>query len=434
MGLVKAVLGSALGSIYDQWKEFIYCDSIPNEVLLTKGRRRVDAISGNDNGSPNVITDGSKVVLNDGQFMIVVENGQIIDFSSEPGGYIWNTGAEPGLFSEGMSGFFENFKNAFKERLKSGGQAMNDQRVYFVNMKEIRGNRFGFGNVSYRDSEFNLTIMLSGFGTYSLKIVNPIDFYTNITGNVPGDYLTKTLVVQLRSELQAELIPLIGAYSGKGLKYDELPANNEKIAFDLLSKVNEKWKEKRGVELSSLVFTQITPDDKSLEKIRQLQEVSAYSGQSDMMDARMGVAQANAMESAGENKNGAAFGFAGFNMAMNAGPYNMSRRSDEASGNANKKEDQAGKTDEGQEWTCECGEKNTLRFCINCGKPMPKDNETWVCECGHKNIKNFCASCGKPKPKRIVCDKCGYEIGKMDKVPRFCPQCGDPIDEKDMVD
>lgn len=437
MGLIKAIFGSALGTIGDEWLEYIYCDSLTDEVLMQKGHARVGNRSGNTGRDSNIISDGSKIAVNEGQCMLVVENGKIIDFCAEPGGYIYNTGTEPSLFDDSEYWLKESFQK-MGQRFKSGGQAMNDQRVYFVNKKEILNNKVGVGEVPFRDGEFNLTLMLRAFGTYTFRIKDPIVFYTNICANVPEAYMKSSLERQLREEMQSVLVPLIGKLGAKKISYDQIPLMANELVVELNQSLNEKWREKRGIEIDTLVLTKIVPDEASIGKIRELQESSIYAGQTRMLGARIGAASASAMGDAANNAGGAVAGFMGMNMAMGAGGINANEllqsgqpqyggQQGAGSGEAPAQPEAA------NVWRCECGTENTMLFCSECGRKRPPVPTTWKCECGFENKGKFCVRCGKPKPKRYVCDKCGYALEYSSMPPKFCPQCGDPIDEKDEV-
>ena len=445
MGLIKAIIGSAIGTIADEWLEYIYCDSMPGDVLMKKGQARVGAYSGNTGGDSNIISDGSKIAINEGQCMLIVENGRIVDFSSEPGGYIYNTGTEPSMFDNSEYGLRDSFQKMGK-RFMSGGQAMNDQRVYFINKKEIMDNRIGAGKIPFRDGEFNLTLMLKAFGTYSFRIVDPIVFYTNVCANVSDEFLKESIEKQLRAELQSALLPVLGSLAAQRIRYDEIPLKTDEIVKGLNAQLGDAWRAKRGLAIDTLVINNVVPDDSSIQKIRELQESSIYANQTSMLGARIGAAQANAMQDAANNSNGAMTGFMGMNMAMGGGGINANALLQPQQGYSNQQQMQdaptqqpvqqtvvIGQSMEPNYWTCSCGAKNALLYCQECGKKKPDMPKPWKCECGQENTKKFCGACGRPKPKRYICDKCGYELDPAAKPPKFCPQCGDPIDEADEV-
>lgn len=392
MGLIKAFTGTAISYLNDLWEDYIYCDALDENTLMKKGHARRNPGAG-ANTNDNVITDGSRIAVNVGQMMLVVENGKIIDFTAEPGAYEYKTGTEPscfcGDFDETIRVSFENMKHRFA----FGGSAGNDQRVYFINTKEIMNNRFGFGNVPYRDSEFDITIMLRGFGIYSYKIVDPILFYTNVCGNVKEQFTKTSIESQLKAEIQNAFLPVFGQLSKAGVRYDGLSLHTDSLIDLLQEELCDKWKEDRGMEIKTMAFSNILPDEASVDKIRELQESRAYSGNKAMLGARVGAAQANAMESAAENPSGAVNGFMGMGMAQQAGAVNVAELMKDAP--VQKAEPQS----------------------------APQEN-SWTCSCGMVNTMNFCPNCGNSKPKEVTCPHCGMVIPEQFAGMKFCPNCG----------
>lgn len=396
MGLIKAFTNSAMSYIGDLWEDYIYCDSMDSSTLVQKGQARKSG-GADKHASDNVITEGSRIAVNAGQMLVVVENGRIIDFTAEQGGYEYKSRTAPSMFCGDLG---EGLKKSFNEiagRFAFGGQAANDQRVYFINTKEILGNKFGFGNVPYRDSEFNMTILLQGFGTYSYEITDPIVFYTNVCGNVADKYVKTSVEPQLKAELQSAILPVLGELAESGVHYDRLSGQTESITALLQKRLTEQWKNDRGIEIKNISFSNILPDDESVDKIRQLQESRAYSGSRAMLGARVGAAQASAMESAAENSAGAVTGFMGMNMAQNAGAVNVNElmKSEPVPSPA-----------------------------APAPAPVPQEGEIWICSCGMQNTMRFCPKCGSKKPEKSRCQNCGFEIPAQFAEMKFCPNCG----------
>lgn len=396
MGLIKAFTGSAFSYIGDMWEDYIYCDALSNDTLIQKGHaKKSPGAAGN--ADDNVITQFSKIAVNAGQMLIIVEDGKIVDFTAEQGGYEYNFDTEPsafcGSFGEGLKQSFEQMRNRFAY----GGRAGKDQRAYFVNTKEILNNRFGFGNVPYRDSEFDLSITLQGFGTYVFKIVDPIAFYTNISGNIEEKYTKDILESQMKAELQDAILPALGDMSKAGIKYDELPSNTKGLTDLLRENIRFQWKEVRGIDIVSVTLSSIMPDEESIDKIREFQESRVYSENKAMLGARVGAAQANAMESAAENSAGAVHGFMGMNMAQSAGGVNV----------AELMKDSEPKT----------------------ASEQPNQDDTWICECGMTNTMRFCPKCGKPRPEKRKCPKCSFTFPEELNGMKFCPNCGNNMEE-----
>ena len=389
MGLIRAFGGAARTTLADQWKEFIYCDAMSADVLMQKGQARIGEHSSNTKRSENIISDGSKVAINEGQCMLIVENGRIVDFCAEPGEYLYQMGTEPSMLDSGWHGLKESFKKVGK-RFTFGGQPENDQRVYYINTKEIMGNKVGVGEVPFRDSEFGFTIMLKGYGTYSYRITDPIMFYANVCGNVQDVFRRSQIDEQLKTEVQHNLQPALGKIALKGIAYDQLPLYTNEIADQLNQELTEDWVQNRGISVVSVALASITPDAESAKKIAQFQESRVYTN-TRMMGARLGGAQANAMENAAKNDAGAMTGFMGLGMAQQAGGANVAsffENSPEPAPVA------------ANGWSCPaCGSKNTGNFCQNCGAKKPESGETWTCACGTASQGKFCPNCGAKKPE-----------------------------------
>ena len=358
----------------------------------------------------------------------------MVDFCAEAGAYIYQTGTEPSMLSSGWKGLIDSFKKVGK-RFTFGGQIENDQRVYFVNTKEIMDNKVGVGDVPFRDSEFGFTIMLKGYGTYSYRITDPIMFYTNVAANVTDEMRREEIDNQLKTEVQHNLQPALGKIALKGIPYDQLPLYTNEIADELNTELTEDWVEKRGISVVSVALASITPDADSAAKIAQFQESRVYTN-TQMLGARLGTAQATAMEEAARNQSGAMNGFIGMGFAQQAGGANLNEILRMGNAQAQAGQPEAGKTATNQagEWTCSsCGEKNTGKFCSNCGGKKPEDG--WTCSnCGAVNKGKFCSECGAKKPDGALlyrCDKCGWEPEDPSKPPKFCPECGDPFNEDD---
>lgn len=390
MGLIKAMMGAAFSTVADTWKDYIYCDSLNSNMLVCKGQRRAEPGSVKY-GSENVITDGSCIAVNEGQFLILVENGKIIDFTAEPGGYTWDSKASPGFFEGSPENGLRNTLRTMADRFAHGGIASEDQRAYFVNTKEILNNKCGFGKVPFRDKEFNITILLQGFGVFSFLIQDPIKFFVNVSGNTAGSYMLTDLAAQLRAELQHAMIPALAHLSDDVSCYDQIPLHVAELSSYLNEELSALWLNTRGIILLNLSFQSILPDDESIDQIRQLQETRVYSEDHSMLGARVGAASAHAMESAAQNPSGAMNGFMGVNMAAKGGNVDV----------------------------------NAL---LNEEKKFPASptGETWTCKCGSVNVRNFCPECGATRPIKqgYTCAKCGYVEKDMTHPPKFCPECG----------
>lgn len=445
-GIVKAALGGTGGVLADQWLEYIYCESLPPDILVTKGAKKFnERRSANRKGDDNVISNGSVVAVNEGQFMIIVDGGKVVEFSGEPGEFLYDTSTEPSLFYGDLSeNILATFKNIGK-RISFGGEAPKDQRVYYINKKEIVGNKYGTPNaVPFRviDKNINLDIDIAirCHGEYSYKIVDPLLFYTNVSGNVASSYNRSEIDGMLKSELMTALQPAFAKISMMGVRYSEIPGHTMELADALNAVLSEKWTELRGLSIASFGVSSIKASEEDEALIKQLQR-SAVMRDPTMAAASLVGAQSEAMVAAAKNEGaGPMMAFAGMNMASQAGGANtgdlfaIGQQQDK---NRQKQEPKPQQDNESG-WKCECGAANTGRFCAECGKakPKPAEAEGWHCSCGSVNKGKFCGECGKRKPPEALlykCDKCGWEPKDKTKPPKFCPECGDAFDDSDAV-
>lgn len=408
MGLIKAALGSAGGVLADQWKEYFYCESMPADVLITKAHKKVSGRSSNKHGSENIISNGSVIAVSDGQCMLIVEQGKVVDVCAEPGEYTYDTSSEPSIFCGGLG---KGVKEAFQQigkRFTFGGEPPKDQRVYFVNTKELVGNKYGTPNpVPFRVVDMNIgldmDITIKCFGEYSYQIANPVLFYTNVCGNVEQDYTRDEIDGQLKSELMTALQPAFAKISEMGIRYSALPGHTQELS-DVLNKVlSDKWDNLRGIRIVSLGVSSVKASEEDEAMIKELQRNAVFRNPT-MAAAQMVGAQASAMQSAASNqKTGPAMAFAAMNMAANVGGANAQnlftmgqQQAQAAPQQMQPQYQQASNAVPKPEWTCACGAVNTGKFCSECGSPRPAG--PWTCSCGTVNTGKFCQECGKPRP------------------------------------
>lgn len=447
MGLIKAGMGALGGTLADQWKEFFYCESMPKEVLVTKGQKRTTGRSSNTKGNDNIISNGSGIAVADGQCMIIVEQGKVVEVCAEPGEFTYDTSTEPSIFSGNLG---ESIKETFKtvgKRFTYGGDTGKDQRIYYFNTKEILENRFGTANpVPFRvvDSKIGLDIDVSirCSGVYSYKIVDPLLFYSNVCGNVEQEYSREELDGTLKKEFISALQPAFGRLSEMELRPNQIVTHNTDLENAMNTALSEKWGALRGLKVVSIAFGSITLPDEDAELIKQAQR-TAIMRDPTMAAATLVGAQSDAMKTAAGNEAGAMTGFMGMGMAMNAAGGGMNAQNLFAMGQQQQAQ-QAAQTPQPTPapqaapaaggWKCACGTTVTGNFCPNCGTKRPAEDEGWTCSCGAVNKGKFCTNCGAKKPAGAPlyrCDKCGWEPEDPKNPPRFCPECGDIFDEND---
>ena len=443
MGLIKAAAGAAGGTLADQWKEFFYCDSLDNDTLMVRGKKRTSGRSSNTKGHENVITNGSGIAVADGQCMMIVDQGKIVEVCAEPGEYTYDMSSEPSIFCGNLG---EGIKATFQtigKRFTFGGDTAKDQRVYYFNTKEITDNKFGTANpVWFRvvDKRINLDkdIEIRCNGIYSFRITDPLLFYTNLGGNVTDCYEKEQIAPQLKTEFVNALQPAFAKIAELEIRPSQIPAHSMEIGDAMNEVLTKKWSELRGISIVSVAFNPVTMKDEDAEAIKQAQNTAMYTDPS-MMAATLGMAQAEAMKTAAGNPNGAMMGFMGMNMAsgMNGGAnlqglYNQGAERQQQM-QAQQMQEQPVQTQPPQaagSWTCSCGTVNQGKFCTNCGTPKPQAAESWTCSCGTVNQGKFCMNCGNPRPTAVPkcrCSKCGWEPEDSKNLPKFCPECGTPF-------
>ncbi|WP_024865869.1 SPFH domain-containing protein [Butyrivibrio sp. FCS014] len=394
MGLISAALSAGGSVLSDQWRDYFYCDSLTSEVLLTKAKKK------QGKGNDNIISNGSIVAVNEGQCMILVDQGQITEICAEAGEFVYDTSTEPSLFYGDLG---ENIVNSFKEfykRLSFGGGTAKDQRVYYINTKDILGNKYGTVNpVPFRVVDTNvgldMDVSLKCHGEYSYKIVDPVLFYKNICGNVPGEFTRDKIESQLKTELLTALQPAFAKISDMGIRYSSLPGHTTEIADALNEVLSKKWTEVYGIKISSFGVSSVTASEEDEKIIKELQRAGALKNPN-MAAATLASAQAQAMQDAAKNTAaGPMMAFAGMNMAQQAGGMNAQSLFQMGAQQQQQAAPQMA-APSADTWTCSCGATATGNFCSNCGSKRPA--ATWTCSCGTVNNGNFCTNCGSKRP------------------------------------
>ena len=448
MGLIKAGIGAVGGVLADQWKEFFYCDAMDKSVMVVKGQKQVSGRSSNTKGSDNIISNGSGIAVADGQCMMIVEQGKIVEVCAEPGQFTYDTSSEPSIFTGNLG---DSIKETFKQigkRFTYGGDTGKDQRVYYFNTKELIDNKFGTPNpIPFRvvDSKLGLDVDVSVrcSGVYSYKIADPLLFYTNVCGNVEKEYLREELESQLKTEFISALQPAFATLSDLELRPNQIVSHNTELENAMNEALSSKWGELRGLKVISVALGSVTLPDEDAEMIKQAQRVAIMKDPT-MAAATLVGAQADAMKAAAENPGGAMTGFMGVGMAAGAGGMNAQNLFAMGQEQAASQQTQtASATSQTQttadKWTCPNGHEASGKFCPECGSPKPV-SDSWTCTCGAVNKGKFCSNCGKPKPepqRQYRCSNCGWQPEDAYNPPKFCPECGpecgNVFDENDLV-
>ena len=481
MGLIKAGLGALGGTLADQWKEFFYCDALPNDVLMRKGEKRTSGRSSNTKGNDNIISNGSGIAVADGQCMIIVEQGKIVEVCAEPGEFTYDKSTEPSIFAGSLG---ESIKQTFMtigKRFTYGGDTGKDQRVYYFNTKEIIGNKFGTPNpiifeVVNKRINISRTVQIRCNGVYTYLISDPLLFYTRLCGNVESEFTRDQIDDQLKSEFIDALQPALGALAEQELRPAQIPAKANELKAAMNDALKQEWIENRGISVCKIALNPITLTEEGMKKINELEDAANIGSNPFMMAGRMTDATADAMQNAAGNSAGAMTGFMGMGMVGMGGQggfgaaqnlYNTGVQQQQqnqqtvhpqdGNGTVNPSGNSSGqwkcscgatatgkfcpecgakKPEERKpgEWVCSCGAKANGKFCPECGAKKPEDADGWKCSCGAVNKGKFCSECGAKKPadaKLYKCDKCGWEPEDPANPPKFCPECGDKFDDSD---
>ena len=423
MGLIKAALGSVGGVMADQWKEYFYCEALPENVMAVKGQKRVSGRSSNKHGSDNVISNGIVIAVADGQCMMIVDQGRIIEVCAEPGEFTYDMSTEPSLFTGELKGSIRAVIDNMTNRFTFGGEPPKDQRIYYFNTKELMGNKYGtpspvpFRVVDQR-AGIDIDVGIRCFGEYSYHIANPVLFYTNVCGNVSEAYTRDRLDSQLKTELLTALQPAFARIGESGIRYSQLPGHTMELADALNEVLSKKWRDLRGIEIVSFGVSSVTADEEDEKMLKELQRNAAFMDPT-RAAAHLVGSQGDAMKMAASNQGGAAMALMGMNMAGQAGGMNAQNLyamgQQQAAQQPVQQAAPAG-------WTCSCGHGgNTGKFCAECGQPNPAPAGEWKCACGAVNTGKFCAECGQPKPAAEWTCSCGA-VNKG----KFCANCGSP--------
>ena len=399
MGLIKAGLGALGGVLADQWKEYFYCDAMDADVLAVKGQKRTSKRSSNTKGNENIISSGSVVAVNEGQCMLIVEQGKVVEVCAEPGEFVYDASTEPSIFAGNLG---ESIVDTFKQigkRFTFGGEAPKDQRVYYFNTKELIDNKFGTPNpVPFRVVDhkiaLDLDVSIRCSGVYSYRIADPLLFYSKVCGNVTYAYTRDQLDSQLKTEFISALQPAFARLSQLELRPNQIVAHTTELEDAMNSALSRKWGELRGLQVVSIALGSLTLPEEDAEMIKQAQRTAILRDPT-MAAATLTGAQADAMKAAASNSAGAMTGFMGMGFAQQSGGINAQQL-------------------------------------YAMGKQTAVSNaDSWKCACGSVNTGKFCPECGMKKP-RYRCDKCGWEPADPAKPPKFCPECGDRFDDSDL--
>ena len=416
MGIIKATFNAIGGNLADSWAEVIEADNMSDTTVFTKGVkvRSGDKRNNNKKGTEDVISNGSVIHVYPGQFMLLVEGGKVIDFTAEEGYYKVDNSAAPSLFA---GQFGKSLIDAFK-RIKFGGVPSYSQKAFFVNLQEIKGIKFGTRTpVNYFDSFYNSELFLRAHGNYSIKISDPLKFYTEAIPKNANRVDIADINEQYLSEFLEALTAAINRMSADGIRISYVASKSRELSQYMATELDSAWREMRGIEVQSVGIASVSYDEESKELIN-MRNRGAMLSDATVREGYVQGSVARGIEAAGSNSAGSAQGLFGVGMGMSGSAGFMGAATET---NRRAMENDAAKKASANSWTCACGNENTGKFCSECGKEMPSKKEKWVCSCGAENSGKFCSECGAAKPaSKWVCE-CGNVNSASSK---FCSECG----------
>ena len=423
MGLIKAAIetigafGNAIGNtLSSSWVDYFESGDMTG-ILMKRGVKIASKGSKNKSGDENIITSGSGIDVQVNQCMILVENGRIVDFCAEPGRYTFDSSTAPSLMSGNNKGL-KALASSIGGQFLAGGSRTATQRVFYINLGEIQGFKWGSGNITFDHWEndimtgkpvWHIATTLMGNGTYSIHVTDPGVFFQVIGSQKVGadgdGVISRTdIEPQIKTEAIAAIRQGVGQLSKLHIAYTDIAANEMQLTEDVNAILTQSWNEARGIGIFKIAIGMMDADDVSKEKIAKYQETKGYTDPS-MLGAYMGMGQTQAMQAAGANANGAVTGFAG--LGMMGGMANGANI--------------AGLMQQGQMQQAQMQQAQMQQ-----AQPQAPQGASWTCSCGSVNTGKFCPNCGAQKPAQAAnaCPNCGYIIPDPSNPPKFCPECG----------
>jgi membrane protease subunit (stomatin/prohibitin family) len=432
MGLIKAaaeVIGAISGGLSTTansiWVDYFESGDMSNGVIMKRGNKIVGPKSRNKSGDQNMITSGSGIDVQENQCMILVENGAIVDFCAEPGRYTFDASLAPSLLTGSNKGL-KALAQTLGQQILAGGQRTNTERVFYINLGEIQGFKWGSGNIVFDHWEtdmntgrpcWHIATTLQGNGMYSIQVTDPAKFFAVLGASKAGDdgdgmVRREDIEPQIKTEAIAAIRQGVGGMSKMHISYTDIASNEAQLTQDVDAILDQSWNDARGISIFKIAIGMMDADDKSKEQITKYQETRGYTDPS-MLGAYMGMGQTQAMQAAGANANGAVNGFAGVGMlggmTGNLGGGNV-----------------ANLMQQGQAQAAAAQQAAPQAAPAMAAGVAAAPAGSWTCSCGTANTGKFCTNCGKPKPSAAACPKCGYQYDPA-HPPKFCPNCGNPI-------
>lgn len=431
MGIIKALTGAIGGGLADSWLEVIESAPMGDNTVFTRGVkvRKGDSRNQNTKGTADTVSNGSIIHVYDNQFMMLVDGGKVVDYTAEPGYFKVDNSSMPSLFG---GQFGDSLKETFS-RIKYGGTPSSSQKVFFINLQEIKGIKFGTRTpINYFDCFYNSELFLRAHGTYSIKVTEPLKFYAEAIPRNAESVDINDINEQYLNEFLEALQAAINQMSADGTRISFVTSKARELSKYMANVLDEEWNQNRGMQVQSVGIGSLSYDEES-QKLINMRNQGAMLSDPSVREGYVQGAIARGVEAAGSNTAGAGAAFMGVGLGMNAagnmaGAFSASNQQQmqyQQQQQAQQQAQQGG-------WKCSCGATNgdNMAFCPGCGskKPAPQPAEGgWTCSCGATNGANmaFCPNCGSKKPeaaaKSAFCPNCG---AKLADGAKFCVECG----------
>ena len=450
MGIIKAVASAVGGALADQWLEAIEPDDMGDRIVFARGVQVRRGKGSNTKGSSDIVSNGSVIHVYPNQFMMLVDGGKVVDYTAEEGYYTIDHSAMPSMFN---GQFGEALKESFN-RIRFGGITPTAQKVYYVNLQEIKGIKFGTRNpVNYFDNFYNAELFLRAHGTYSIKVTDPLKFYGEVIPKNADRVDIDSINEQYLSEFLEAFQTSVNQMSADGTRISFVTSKSRELGRYMADTLDEEWNKLRGMEIQSVGIASITYDEES-QNLINLRNKGAMMGDPGIREGYVQSTIAEGLKNAGSNSAGSLAGFMGMGFGMQTGGGFMG-----AASNTNMQQMQnqgnwsaagaqqagmnpgpgvpAGARQTGMDpgpgapggtaragmnpgagapvgtaqsgvnpgpgtagWYCpNCGTPNSGKFCSECGNPRPAAD--WTCSCGTVNSSQGLDEGARSLPKRV---------------------------------
>ncbi len=318
MGIIKSVKSAIGGALGDQWLEAIEPDDMGDQTVFVRGVQVRQGRGSNLKGSSDTVTNGSVIHVYPNQFMMLVDGGKVVDYTAEEGYYTVNNSSLPSMFN---GQFGDTLKESFN-RVRFGGITPGVQKVFYINLQEIKGIKFGTRNpVNYFDSFYNAELFLRAHGTYSIKVTDPLKFYAEVIPKNTSRVEIESINTQYLSEFLEALQTSINQMAADGTRISFVTSKSRELGKYMSETLDDDWNQMRGMEIQAVGIASISYDEES-QKLINLRNKGAMMGDPRVREGYVQSTLVEGLKDAGSNANGAMAGFLGMGIGMQtAGGY-----------------------------------------------------------------------------------------------------------------